>query len=1357
MSYDTFNTLGLTDLNTENVPLVTTASGTSMGALGTTTCKVTIGTRSFSQTFLVCTEQKRSLILGRDFTIKNYIGVSWTRQGTKRLTADEELLMEVEETPVGHALALTRAITIPPRTMAVCQVECDGNITGNMRVRPEEHLTHQYPNLWCSPVSYKASELHELNELNEHSMSEAAKHPEDSLRDSKSSEYSIPSSKSSEYSIPSGKSSEYSIKGRTSTTTTVSFPRKSNEHSIIPYFMVNLSSHEYLHLSKNDVVAFAEPEEETVQYIEVAEVDTTDNSPRNWIPRRKSLETLPKLPKSDFICSPAEVTEHRKVELKDKPISERTRRTFDELCEKYDAAFSKSSEDIGRTSLITMDIDTGDSPPVCQRPYTLPLKHYSWVQKEIETLERAGVIERSVSPWASPIVVVPKKSAPGEPPRRRLCVDFRKVNELQPEVKRADTKGKGCLSLHPLPKIDEIYARLQGAKIFSTLDLRSGYYHIALGKGSRAKTAFVTPFGKYEFKMVPFGLSQAPAFFQALISEVLNGLDFAIGYLDDIIIFSKSEEEHLGHLEQIFERLVQAGLKLKRSKCDFFKEHIQYLGHLISEDGIRPLPEKLESVKSMPAPRNPKEIKQFLGLAGYYRKFVPRFSDISRPLTKLTRKDTEFKWTSECEFAFKLLKEALMSQPILRYPDPAKPYTLYTDASKYAWAGVLTQAYTTVIEGKEVTANHPVAYVSGLFRGSQCNWAAMTKEAYAIYMSVKKLSFYLESAEITLRSDHLPLKKFLRKNTLNSKVNNWAVELETYNIDFQHIDGASNTLPDVLSRLIQMNPDVAPEPEKEGYEFGYAAFEPLPSVPVEEILCEEVTVKPDPDDPAALGNPLLEFQMPLTPSDVRKFQMSDSKTRSLIQHVEGNTHDKKLYKLDQHNVLRRIVREKDRIFDPVVVPECLVDPILILAHDESGHNGYQRTYAAIKQLYYWKGMKRRINLHCKQCNVCAKHVLQRVNFEKTHFTPGQQPMEFISMDLIGEFYPASSKGNRYALTVICMLTGYTFCIPIPNKRQETVLKAYMDHVYYKFGTSRKILSDNGTEFKNGLFEAVAKEIGVEYKAYTPPYRPQSNGRIEGFHRFLKACIGKHISGSTEWDDVAPLATAAYNFFPNEHSRESAFFLMFGRDPLIPLQRLIQPAPKYLGTDENVPNLDALKNVYQMVAQQLEFARTRRDPKKPFKHDHKLQEGDLVLVRNHTSKAFQPKYKEDYRVVKFLGKNQVEIKDNHGKISKVHITDLKKAYMTDIVADQLPDYTKFGRASKLRLDPAKVEDLKWELSDQLNTQKPREEVNELTDNPYRTTTPWSWSSVAHRMLKLCLTFIVFIVFHRITQIFDVASA
>ena len=252
----------------------------------------------------------------------------------------------------------------------------------------------------------------------------------------------------------------------------------------------------------------------------------------------------------------------------------------------------------------------------------------------------------------------------------------------------------------------------------------------------------------------------------------------------------------------------------------------------------------------MPAPKDAKEIKQFLGLTGYYRKFVPRFADISRPLIQLMKKEMKFMWTPECQKSFELLKSFLCGEPILKCADTSKPYTLYTDASKYGWVGVLTQSHTTVIEGKSVTTDHPVAFVSGLFRGSQLNWAALMREAYAIYISVKKLSFYLIQADVLLKSDHLPLKRFLHKNTLNSKVNNWAMELESFNIQFEHIKGQNNVLADTLSHLIDIDPDTQLTPEGNGYEFGYAVCEELPEIhsfEINEVIVGDKEIKNDPD------------------------------------------------------------------------------------------------------------------------------------------------------------------------------------------------------------------------------------------------------------------------------------------------------------------------------------------------------------------------------------------------------------------------------------------------------------------------------------------------------------------------------
>ena len=400
----------------------------------------------------------------------------------------------------------------------------------------------------------------------------------------------------------------------------------------VPMVLINFSFDD-VSISKGEIMGFLQS-----QSIDISEIRTetsTEPSPIG-IGEDNDNEVSQNQEEKRFITSPADIEVHRKIKLQDADVSDEPQKAFQDLCHEFKDIFSVDLGDIGKTPLVEMEIDTGDSPPITQKPYTLPLKHAEWVQKELEILEKAGVIVRSVSPWASPIVVVPKRSAPGELPKRRLCVDYRAINSLLPPVKKAFSKAKGITTLVPLPKIDEIYARLKDSQIYSTFDMRSGYYHMVLSEESRPKSAFVSAYGKWEFKRCPFGLAQAPAYFQRLVNEVLSGLTFAFGYLDDILVFSPDMETHLKHLRILFERLRSADLKLKEVKCNFLKKHIQYLGHIISGEGIAPVPEKLESVQKMLPPKNPKEVKQFLGLIGYYRKFVPHFSDLAWPLNALT-------------------------------------------------------------------------------------------------------------------------------------------------------------------------------------------------------------------------------------------------------------------------------------------------------------------------------------------------------------------------------------------------------------------------------------------------------------------------------------------------------------------------------------------------------------------------------------------------------------------------------------------------------------------------------------------------------------------------------------------------
>ena len=307
------------------------------------------------------------------------------------------------------------------------------------------------------------------------------------------------------------------------------------------------------------------------------------------------------------------------------------------------------------------------------------------------------------------------------------------------------------------------------------------------------------------------------------------------------------------------------------------------------------------------------------------------------------------------------------------------------------------------------------------------------------------------------------------------------------------MQGIKNTLADTLRRIIQLNLDVELPTEKPGHEFGYIFLEYLPPVEVSAVIVKGVEIKPDPD--TFLKD--IDLTLLLKNETIRSLQAQDDKINSILERLQNGDVDSNLYMVEDGILRRRIIEPTGNEFKPIVILKCMVDHVLLTAHDYNRHNGFPRMYASVRHLYFWVGMKKDIHRHCKKCQLCAKHNMAKVKFEKTHFRGVRQPMQFISMDFIGEFYPPSQQGHRYALTLIYMHTSYVFCIPLKTKTAQEVVQAYMRHVYSKFSGGEKILSDNGTEFKNTLFEDVAKKLGVEYKVYTPPYRPQCNGKIEG--------------------------------------------------------------------------------------------------------------------------------------------------------------------------------------------------------------------------------------------------------------------
>eukprot|EP00731_Ephydatia_muelleri_P025294 Em0017g377a len=459
-------------------------------------------------------------------------------------------------------------------------------------------------------------------------------------------------------------------------------------------------------------------------------------------------------------------------------LSSEERKQLKELLHRFSDVISLSDSDIGRTEMIQHHINTENAKPVKQAPRRLPFHHLKEVKKLVESMLDNNVIEPSNGPWASPIVLVKKKDG-----STRFCVDFRQLNS----VTRKDA--------HPIPRIDETLDALHGACWFSTLDLASGYWQVKVAPEDREKTAFTTPYGLYQFCVMPFGLCNAPSTFQRLMELVLAGLHWSscLVYLDDIIIYSRTVKEHLTRLEEVLERLQAAGMKLKPKKCRLLRRKVNYLGYIVSSGGVQTDPLKVECILSWPSPTTQKELRQFLGLASYYRRFVKGFASIAAPLNHLLEKGKPWEWTKVCEHAFSSLKKMLTTSPILAYPDFEIEFTVDCDASGDGLGAVLSQC----IGGGE----NVISYASRSLTKPEKKYCATRKEMLALVWAVGQFRPYLLGRPFTVRTDHSALQWLYSFKEPEGQVARWLESLAEYEFTVQHRPGKKHTNADALSRV----------------------------------------------------------------------------------------------------------------------------------------------------------------------------------------------------------------------------------------------------------------------------------------------------------------------------------------------------------------------------------------------------------------------------------------------------------------------------------------------------------------------------------------------------------------------------
>ncbi|UYV65014.1 K02A2.6-like [Cordylochernes scorpioides] len=831
------------------------------------------------------------------------------------------------------------------------------------------------------------------------------------------------------------------------------------------------------------------------------------------------------------------------------------------LCQ-YEDVFATSPKDVGRTNVTQHRIDTGGATPVKQLPRRLPMTRRDEVAKLIEEMAEQDVIEPSSSPWASPVVLVKKKDG-----STRFCVDYRRLNDL--------TKKDS----YPLPRIDATLDTLSGSQWFSTLDLKSGYWQVSIHPEDREKTAFTTGNGLWQFKVMPFGLCNAPATFERLMETVLQGipLETCLVYLDDIIVMGKSFEEHLINLERVLQKIRGARLKLNPRKCKPFKEKVRYLGHVISRQGIQTDPDQTETVRQWPVPRDVHQLRSFLGLCSYYRRFVPGFSNIARPLHRLTESGRPFSWTIDCERAMDKLKQAPSSPPMLAYPDPGEPFILDTDASNTGIGAVLSQTQDGV--------ERVIAYFSKTLSKPERNYCVTRRELLAIVKSTEHFHHYLYGQKFLLRTDHAALRWLLNFKSPEGQLARWIQRLQEYDMEIQHRKGKSHGNADALSRR------------------------PCP------VNCKHCS-KAETQAELNIRQLSLAEELKLdewSPEEMRKSQFEDADLRPVMNWLNAGTNrpawedvascspiTKSYWSLwdsleFRGGVLYRKWESDDgqHIERKMILPQSRVPSVLKELHNSpsGGHFGIAKTLGKVKERFYWAGCRASVEKWVRQCTECAsrKGPKTRSRAKLKTYNVGA-PFERIAIDIMGPL-PRSDKGNRYILVAMDYFTKWPEAFPLADQEAETVAETLISQFFSRFGVPMQIHTDQGRNFESRLFAQMCKLLG-SHKTRTTPLHPQSDGMVERFNRTLASQLSLFVAqNQRDWDSQLPILLMAYRSSVHETTGYSPAKMLFGRELKLPCD-LIFGCPNSIGEGSNefVDRLHSrLEKVHRWAREKLDIA------------------------------------------------------------------------------------------------------------------------------------------------------------------------
>lgn len=840
-----------------------------------------------------------------------------------------------------------------------------------------------------------------------------------------------------------------------------------------------------------------------------------------------------------------------------------------------------------------IELIPGSVPP--SRPtYRLSASELIELKKQLEELMKAGFIQPSKSPFGAPILFVKKKDG-----TMRMCIDYRALNNIT--IKNS----------YPLPRVDELFDRLQGAKYFSKIDLRSGYHQIRIQPEDVPKTAFRTRYGHYEFLVLPFGLTNAPGTFMHLMHQSFRRFldDFVLVFLDDILIFSKTLEEHERHVKQVLEVLRQEKLYAKESKCEFFKEEVEFLGHIVGRNGIRMMQDKVQAVNEWPVPTRVTDVRAFLGTAGYYRKFIKDFSKISAPLSDLTKDDVTFKWGTEQQTSFDSLKKAIAAGPVLVLPDPKLPFVVHTDASGFAVGAVLQQDQGNGLQ--------PIAFLSKKMLPAETRYPVHEQELLAIINALGTWRHYLYGAKFVIRTDHKSLEHFKTQPLLSARQTRWKDVIANFDFTIEYVEGKTNVVADGLSRRSDHQNDSG-------------------TIQTKSQLLNQLRIAP------------LRLSTATTLlADVKQAMRDDPSYRAALNQRRTRADPVQVIGGFLYYNRTRLVLPNDSVLRTRIMQECHDTPL-------GGHLGKDKTIAQIKRRVYWSGMDADIIKYVTSCDPCQRNKpSQQAKMGQLMPLPiPLYPWQQVSMDLITAL-PRSRSGHDAIVVFVCKLTKMVhFVATTTNVTAPQLATLFMREVVRLHGLPESILSDRDPRFTAHFWRAFWTQLGTTLTMSTA-YHPQTDGQTERANRTLEEMLRSRINfQQNDWDEHLSACELATNNAVQASTGFTPFYLNHGREAKLPFDHAIA---ELLPTNnpEAATRIKRLHDDMQRARSNIQVAQQRQarylDPRR---RDVVFKVGDQVLLSTEhlkmtgvaatRSPKFTYKYIGPFKVKRVLNDNSYEL-------------------------------------------------------------------------------------------------------------------